>query len=116
MLGATTPPNIISLADFKKQRESGEPVKTWPTAVPPESMKNPVSITTRTDPAERKVLLSLLHGDIIMSGILGLSSTFLAVGDSSGAIKFAAAPSMWLYARDITDDPTYKDVPISAPE
>ena len=100
----TSTGTVIDFSAFKKNRELGiEPTKEgqWPVAVP--TVETPVSITPE-DPNQRRVLLSLTHGDIIVDGHLGLSQTFLAVGDTNGRIKFAAAPGMWQYARDITDD------------
>lgn len=100
-----TTSTVIDFNQFKKNKAEGKlPVtegKQWPGAVP--TVSEPVTVTAE-DPNQRRILLSLAHGDIIVDGHLGLSQTFLAVGDSNGRIKFAAAPGMWLYARDMTDD------------
>lgn len=100
-----TTAQVIDFAQFKKNKAEGvTPVSDgkWPAAVPLEEGAE-VTVTAE-DPNQRRILLSLTHGDIVVDGHLGLSQTFLAVGDVNGRIKFAAAPGMWLYARDITDD------------
>ena len=98
--------NVIDFKQFKKNKEEGvipsSNEKQWPAAVVKDT-QIPITVSAE-DPNQRRILLSLAHGDIIVDGHLGLSQTFLAVGDAQGRIKFAAAPGMWLYARDCTDD------------
>lgn len=38
-----------------------------------------------------------------------MTSSFLAIGESDGTIKFAAAEGTWLYCTDITDNAEYND-------
>lgn len=98
-----TPSNIVSLDAFRDKKTN----TTWPSASTP---GEDVTITASPrDPTERRILLSLLHGDVVMDGFLGLSQTFLVIGDGKGQIKFAAAPGNWLYAKDVTDDPDFQD-------
>lgn len=102
----TVPNNVISLAQFKANKSESKP-EHWPAAVP---QGEPVVVTASLkDPLERRILVSTEDGDVIMDGYLGLSQTFLAIGDAKGQIKFAAAPGKWQYATDVTDNPDYQD-------
>lgn len=108
----STPPvndNIINIADFKNK-----PKENWPKSI---QNKNPdtilgqdkISIVTDAPPRPspmakmRRLLLDLTDGTIEIEGFLGLTNSFLAVGDQNGNIKFAAAGGSWKYATDITD-------------
>lgn len=94
--------NVIDLLKFKKDKQEG---KAWPVnSATPETT---TVVSSATDPTERNILISTPHGDVQVQGYLGLSQTFLAVGRPDGSIKFAAAPGMWLYAVDVTDNPDY---------
>lgn len=111
---ATSPEknNIVSLSKFKADRNNDPLKDRWPAAIPTKVGEDIPIIQSVKEPGERRILLSTIHGDILMDGFLGLSQTFLAVGDSKGAIKFAVAPGLWMYAKDVTDDPDFKDKPI----
>jgi hypothetical protein len=94
-----TDPKILTFKKFQKKD------KPWPAAAPP---ANDLTVTAK-DPGERRILVTTVHGDVVVDGYLGLSQTFLAIGDASGAIHWAAGPEMWLYACDVTDNPKYAD-------
>jgi hypothetical protein len=55
-------------------------------------------------PTVRKYIIDLEEGSIEMEGLIGLTGSFLAVGDSDGNIKFAAAEGQWKYVKDITNE------------
>jgi hypothetical protein len=95
-----TPPNVLTFKKFQKKD------KPWPAAAPVAA--NDITVTAK-DPGERRILVTTVHGDVVVDGYLGLSQTFLAIGDASGAIRWAAGPEMWLYACDVTDNPKYAD-------
>jgi hypothetical protein len=95
----TQDPKILTFKKFQKKD------KPWPAAAP---VANDVTVTAK-DPGERRILVTTVHGDVVVDGYLGLSQTFLAIGDASGAIRWAAGPEMWLYACDVTDNPKYAD-------
>lgn len=100
---------VIDLAKFRQNKAEGRPQGQegqWPSSVPAPS--DPLTVSG-VDPLERRILVSTVDGDVVMDGYLGLSQTFLAIGDSKGQIKFAAAPNQWLYATDVTDSPEYQD-------
>lgn len=105
-IGNSVASNVVSLASFRDNKTNQKIEKNWPATAPGENVE--VTASPR-DPSDRRILLSLLHGDVVMDGHLGLTQTFLAIGDSNGRIKFAAAPGQWMYATDVTDDPTYQD-------
>lgn len=94
--------NVIDFATRKAQ--SKEPSK-FPNT-PPE---NGTSVTiSQNDPKKRKILITLKdHGDLLVEGYLGLTSSFLAIGESDGTIKFAAAEGTWQFCTDVTDNPEY---------
>jgi hypothetical protein len=105
-ISATTA-QVTDLAAFRKNKANPQPVQPWPVAGPTE----PVVTASEKDPNERRILISSTYGDVVMDGYLGLSQTFLAVGDHKGQIKFALAPGVWLAACDVTNDPEYADKP-----
>ena len=52
----------------------------------------------------RRYLIDLVDGDTIdMWGYVGLTGSFLAIGDEEGRIKFGAAAGVWLIVTDVTD-------------
>lgn len=103
---------VVSLADFKAGKKDPLPAH-WPAAIPQgETVGVTASATApvpEKDPLERRILVSSTYGDIVIDGYLGLSQTFLAVGDNKGQIKFALAPGIWLAATDVTNDPKYAE-------
>lgn len=99
--------NLISMADFKAGKVNPKP-EHWPAAIPQEATPTVLTVSKK-DPLERRILISSTYGDVLMDGYLGLSQTFLAVGDAKGQIKFALAPGVWLAATDVTDDPMYAE-------
>lgn len=102
----TTHTEIIDLAAFRnKKNKQVEPLH-WPVTLPQTDTSVPVTASAK-DPLERRILISSTYGDVVMDGYLGLSQTFLAVGDAKGQIKFALAPGVWLAATDVTNDPQY---------
>lgn len=106
-------PKVVNLADFRKNKQQKQSVEgaqveakatnPWPQ-LKTQTGEKP---GTEPDPNQRRILISLTDGDLVLDGYLGLTPTFLAIGDNKGNIKFAAAPGRWLYAVDVSDDPDY---------
>lgn len=98
ILGATpAPTNVVDLKQFRENKMNPTGASKVPT-------KGPWPNATAVEiPKERKLLLSLVDADIEMEGFIGLTNSFLAIGDKNGGIKFAAAPGMWKYVTDVTD-------------
>ena len=101
--------NVVSFEKFKNGQKDAS--KSYPTSRPGEI--TPAPVTASDSPpvvAERRILLNLTGGHkLVIDGFLAISGTFLAVGDPSGRIKFAAGPGMWEFATDVTGDPDYDD-------
>ena len=102
----TTHSQVIDMAQFRKDRAApgGFPQAKHPAAITNE--QSPVEVAVQA-PQERTILISTVDGDVVLRGFLGLSQTFIAVGDAAGQIKFAAAPNKWMYASDVTGNPEY---------
>lgn len=94
---------IVSFADFKKDKERSQQdgsVKTPPEGFP-----------TTEVPKQRKYIIDLLEDSIEIEGFVGLTGSFLAIGDAEGRIKFGVAAGQWLTVTDITDlDVTLEDL------
>jgi hypothetical protein len=104
----TTFTEVIDLSKYRKNKAEGIAQSQWPTGSPSPTPDTPLYVS-QNDPTERRILISTVDGDIVMDGHLGLSQTFLAIGDAKGQIKFAAAPGKWTYCTDVTDNPKYQD-------
>lgn len=98
--------SVLSMADFRQKKN---PNQQWPSAVSANPPLPPQQVSLE-DLKERRILMTLADGDVVMDGFIGLTQSFLAIGDKHGSIKFAAAPGVWRYVLDVTDDPAYADV------
>lgn len=86
-------PNIISFQAFKEAKVAKEEDKTKQKPFP-----------QNTDiPKSRRYLIDLKDTTIEIEGFVGLTGSFLAIGDTEGRIKFGVAAGEWKVVTDITD-------------
>lgn len=94
--------NVVDLNKFKEDRKSGSVEVGGGTVLgsPPKAQGFPQARPT----SQRKYIISLKDDvDIEIEGFVGLTASFLAIGDEEGRIKFGAAAGEWLFVTDITD-------------
>lgn len=90
---------IVNFQDFKNR----EPANDKTSGV------NPFPKQTEV-PTQRRYFLNLTEDVIEIEGFVGLTGSFLAIGDAAGQVKFAAAQGIWKTILDVTDtDKTLKD-------
>lgn len=89
---------ITSLEKFKKEG------RVWPKHEPkPESTPQ-----VEVDPKKRLLIITLADDDeVLIEGYVGLTGSFLCVGNEDGTIKFAVAAGHWKFVADVTDDPEF---------
>lgn len=97
---------VIQFKDYTSERnEERETPEKWPRL---ESI-NPGDIIVSPTPipplrsGDRKILITMDDREVVIEGHIGLTPTFLCIGDKDGNIKFAAAPGKWWFVRDITE-------------
>lgn len=84
---------VVSLDGFKKNKNESK--ESGPT--------RPRNFPTATS-GERKYLIDFVEGPSMeLKGFLGLTGSFLAIGDDEGHINFAVAQGQWTFVTDITD-------------
>lgn len=86
--------DVVAFSDYQKD----------PSQWPKMASDSPPEITvTKEEPKDRTILITLDQGEMVIEGHIGLTHSFLAIGDENGRVKFAAAPGKWQYVKDITD-------------
>ena len=99
--GVNNPSNVTDFIKYKENgpTQLGQPLdekKPWPTAEQP---KDPPG----GEPKERKLIVTTTDGERTISGFVGLTNSFLAIGDKTGAVKYAVAGGIWKTVEDVTD-------------
>lgn len=78
---------VVSLQSWRKDKE------------------NAPAVTVKSDsPKARRYVIELKSGPIEIEGFVGLTGSFLAIGNEDGMIKFGAAQGEWLTVKDVTDN------------
>lgn len=87
-----TPDNVVK---FGKPEPS-----TFPKHQPEIQQTDEIEV----DPNNRLIVITLQDGEEVeIEGYIGLTGSFLCIGDKEGRIKFAVAQGFWKYCTDITD-------------
>lgn len=83
-------PGIIDLTKYKATKNSGQSSK----------LPQPVE----GQPGVRRYMIELENDVLEIEGILGLSPSFLVIGDEMGRVIFGVAQGSWKFISDITDE------------
>lgn len=94
-------PEEAKVIQFRDYQDAPE---RWPRLEridPEDIIVSPVSPPLRS--GDRKILITMDDREVVIEGHIGLTPTFLCIGDKDGNIKFAAAPGKWWFVKDITE-------------
>lgn len=96
--------NVVSLGSFRSKDNAPTQPHVGVLGAPPDT-PNTVQVTQEQLAAikERNIIVKTHQGDVHISGFIGLSPNFLAVGDKVGAIKYACSNDYWLSVEDVTE-------------
>lgn len=83
------PKGIVDLTKYKISKNNGQ------TKLP-----QPVD----GQPGVRRYMIELENDVLEIEGILGLSPSFLVIGDENGRVIFGVAQGSWKFISDITDE------------
>lgn len=106
--GKNPPENkVVDFSKFKKNKVEGT-TTSFPQHTPVDS--SPATPNQPDDTEERWIVIDLNDGSSVKArGYIGLTSSFIAVGDRAGQIRFAVNSPYWTVVADVTGDEEYKE-------